>query len=185
MKSLNFISDSENIALESELRVSEWQRASVIFCLIAILVTVIVRVNLFLIEDHNRDLQIQLAAARQSQASGQSNSLEDSIRTYNSRAKIVSEAISARVPWSDRLSSLTQSIPAGVELDQMGLNETDQSVIFRGRAQDRSSYLSLKNSLEKTGWFNEIELPITDLLSRETIQFNFKTTLDPSFFKLD
>ena len=185
MKSLNFIPESENIALESELRISEWQRASIIFCLVAVMVTVLAWLNLYLIKDHNRDLQKQLETARQSQITGQSNSLEGSIRAYNSRANIVLEAISSRVPWSDRLSSLSQSIPAGIELDQISFNENDKSVTFRGRAQNRPSYLSLKDSLENTGWFKDIDLPITDLLSRETIQFNIKTMPDPLFFKLN
>lgn len=185
MKTLNFIPDSEKFALRGELRILEWRHASILFCVIAIAITILVQLNLFLIRNFDRDLKQQLDIARQSQSLGQNDSLENSIRSYNSRAKIVENAIIARAPWSDRLSALTRIIPSGIELDQISLDRNDKSMTLRGRAQNRASYLNLKDSLEKTGWFNEIDLPITDLLNRDVIQFNVKVTPEPNFFTLN
>ncbi len=185
MNSLNFLPDTEKITLQRELRNIAWQNIAWTFCLVSLAVAGLIGLNLWLIINYNNDLEARLNTARQSLAAGQNESIENSIRAFNKGVKLVEAAVSIRVPWSDRLTKLSRSMPDRVQFDQVSVDRLTKTMVLRGRALDRASYLEFRDALGQTGWFEDLELPITDLLSRDIIQFNFRAALNDSFFKFN
>lgn len=81
--------------------------------------------------------------------------------------------------YSNLIIFLAGIIPAGVRLDTLSLNEQNE-VSLNGFAQRRELVVSLKDALEKSELFSNIESPLSNLVKETDINFYFKFKLQPN-----
>lgn len=81
--------------------------------------------------------------------------------------------------YSNLIIFLAEIIPAGVRLDTLSLNEQNE-VSLNGFAQRRELVVSLKDALEKSELFSDIESPLSNLVKETDINFYFKFRLQPN-----
>ena len=86
------------------------------------------------------------------------------------------------VDWANFILKLSSSVPEGVRLTDVTLSNNAKSSIL-GVADSRETLLTLKQNLENVPEFKSLELPISDLLKRENIQFSLSFTLKLSSIK--
>ncbi|MFH0853333.1 MAG: PilN domain-containing protein [bacterium] len=179
--SLNFLPSSDKEELSKEQKLIALQSNSFIFLIVAGILAIIIYLNLWLLTQHNQFLEKSISDLRQSQTIKETTSLEAQIKEFNTKVKLIDSITSEQLPLSNILAELIQKIPRGISVERISIDTNQNSFELRGIAQDRTSYLSLKDSLLETNWFTEVNLPITDLLSRDTINFILQTTFSENF----
>jgi hypothetical protein len=71
--------------------------------------------------------------------------------------------------WSILLEKLSEKTPEGIEISN--LSTKNYAVFLAGKAGNRDSLLSFKGNLEKEGCFTDVNLPLSNLVSKENIDF--------------
>ena len=91
--------------------------------------------------------------------------LNDLVRASNDIQK-------QEVDWANFILKLSNLVPEGVRLTDVTLSNGSKSSIL-GMANSREALLTFKQNLESQTEFKVLELPISDLLKREDIEFSF------------
>jgi hypothetical protein len=71
--------------------------------------------------------------------------------------------------WSDILYRLSNASAEGISIDSLA--NKNYQVMLSGKAKDRDSLIVYREKLEKDGCFSEINLPLSNLVSRTDIVF--------------
>ena len=77
------------------------------------------------------------------------------------------------VKWSGILIEINRAIPNNIEVTSLVLEKGSRVFTMSGRAQKREDFLQLKANLESLPYFDELQSPLTNLLLRENVQFEF------------
>jgi len=178
---LNFLPTEDKEKFAKEQKLLTLKKNSTIFLALVVLAAAIIWSDLWILDQHNNSLEDSIAELRESQTIKETTTIESQIKDFNTKVRLVDDIITNRLPLSNNLSQLITVIPDGISVEKMFLNIAENNFDLRGIARDRDSYLALKDSLLSTGWFTEVDLPITDLLSRDTITFSLQTTFSDDF----
>jgi len=106
--------------------------------------------------------EVQEAALLESKV----NQLNDLTVRYNNFRK-------NNISFSDAFLALQQIIPSGARLEVLFLDGSTKKVIISGLAQNRDDILKLEESLKKSAVFEKLDAPLSNLLERTNVNFNF------------
>jgi len=113
-------------------------------------------------------------AALQSGAQGQDlKSQEGLIKDLNRQLENISKIQQNHKSFSAFLVALTEFTPAGIKITNISIDEKWQAIIT-GHAALRDDMLAFKEALEKSGWTENLESPLANLLKQTDINFYFK-----------
>ncbi len=87
------------------------------------------------------------------------------------------------VAWSYLLEYLQTLSNENIKISNIGVDKGEKAIALTGVAATRDSLLQLKETLEQSNYFSEINLPIKNLLERENINFSINTNLSAYEFK--
>ncbi len=94
---------------------------------------------------------------------------EDKFSGINSEIAKISNITSSQIYWSALFSKLGDIIPDNVELS--GISTKNYSIFFAGKAKTREDLLLFRDNLSKEACFENINLPLSNLVSKEDIVF--------------
>jgi Tfp pilus assembly protein PilN len=94
---------------------------------------------------------------------------EHKFSEINSKISKVSSIASDQIYWLSLFSKLESAIPDKVDIS--GITTNNFSLYFTGKAETRDDLLSLKDNLEKESCFENINLPLSNLVSKENVIF--------------
>jgi Tfp pilus assembly protein PilN len=124
----------------------------------------------------NKTLDLNLQSVALGQETGKDKEQYDKIRTLDEKFSginsDVNEVMSIKrdqLYWSKLFILMKDKVPGGVELT--GLINKDYNVSLSGKADNRDSLISFKESLEKEDCFSDINLPLSNLVERDNIVF--------------
>lgn len=78
------------------------------------------------------------------------------------------------IPWSGVLEEISKIVPDGVILSSVQVND-DGKVFIRGNAATRDDVLAFQASLEALPFFTEINAPLSNILKKTDVGFDFET----------
>lgn len=78
----------------------------------------------------------------------------------------------------DELIAIT---PANISYTTLRVFPKDSTIELQGVANDRQTLLTLKQSLEASELFTQVELPLTALIERENNTFTIKALVEKKF----
>lgn len=79
-----------------------------------------------------------------------------------------------------RLSEIINTLPNEIQLKNLVLSlEKSDQILISGIAKNRETLLNYKNILEKISWVNSTELPTSQLMQKENINFNMVLNVEP------
>lgn len=102
------------------------------------------------------------------------------IARLNKRLSIITTMQKEFYPWSvvgDELVSIT---PNHVSYTTLRIFPKESTIELQGIAEDRQALLALKQALEQSPIFSQIELPLTALIDRENNIFTIKAYIEKS-----
>lgn len=182
MRSLNYLFPEDKKALRRAYQELRFQRTSLFLAMAAVLFSLLIWGTSQVLQVRIDQLEKDIASRQQTELIQQTTAAENKVREFNALVKYIEEESESTLPLSERIARISNSIPEGIQIDQLNVIIEAKQLTLSGNADNRDSYLALRDALTATGWFEEVSLPITDLLSRENIRFSLQTTLTDSFF---
>ena len=95
------------------------------------------------------------------------NNLNEKIETLNS-------VQTDYYNWPQLLANFSNLVPEDVTLVQFNAQLKSHQFSIQGYAKDRDSFLTFKNSLDQSGFFYNLESPLSDILKKQDITFEIK-----------
>ena len=106
--------------------------------------------------------------------------IDNEITQINESLKNISEIQRDFVKWSDLFVDFTTSVPSGVSISSLSLDKNLQSLNLNGTAKNRDDFLKLQENLKKLAYLSDVNSPITNLLLRENLEFQFTAKINIS-----
>ena len=82
------------------------------------------------------------------------------------------------VPWADVLEQITPLVPRHTRLDKITIDGGGK-IVITGLAETREEALALKQSLEEQPYITDLVSPLTNLLQKYNVDFNFEMKYVP------
>jgi Tfp pilus assembly protein PilN len=83
--------------------------------------------------------------------------------------------------WSVMLDRLSSGTNAGIEINSLA--NKDYSVYLAGRANNRDDLISFKDTLSRDDCFEEVDLPLSNLVTQENIDFQMDLKIKEACLK--
>jgi hypothetical protein len=137
----------------------------IIFLSVAGLVSMdyILKINLF-----SADYGSSMAAKENSQHKA-IDKYDNEIKGMNSLVSKVSKIQSGQLYWSKFLTNFDGKVLPGIEIDNLSTQNYKISLV--GKANTRDNLLVLKSNIEKDDCFEAVNLPLSNLVSKENSDF--------------
>ncbi|HBZ36217.1 MAG: hypothetical protein UV92_C0005G0012 [Parcubacteria group bacterium GW2011_GWA1_43_27] len=100
-------------------------------------------------------------------------SIDRDIGSLNKSLKEVESIQADFIKWSKIIIDINKAIPDNVELSYLNLEQKTRLFNLNGKALKRDDFLALKANLEALLYFEELSSPLTNLLLREDVNFEF------------
>jgi len=106
-------------------------------------------------------------------------SQRESIKKTNQALEKISQIQKDHQYYSRLLIGLADLIPPGVRLESLSVDKQGQ-LAFYGFAPRRELVVALKQNLEKSALFENIESPLSNLTKQAAVNFQFKLKFKPA-----
>ncbi|MBI4812032.1 PilN domain-containing protein [Candidatus Falkowbacteria bacterium] len=100
------------------------------------------------------------------------------VREINSQLNIISQLQNNFTAWSLMLEDLAEMTPRDMTFTYVKLNKEERSLKIKGRAASRDGLLALKQSLEDSKDFTNVEFPIRNILKQNDIDFEINAKIN-------
>ena len=108
--------------------------------------------------------------------------LESNIDELNKKVEQADKVQASFTKWSEVAARLTALTPPGVTVDYLFLNRSSRAFRLNGQALGRDSLIAAKESLERSGLFESLDAPLSNLLEKTNIEFRFNGILKSEIF---
>jgi len=102
------------------------------------------------------------------------------IININNHLNLITKAASNYAILTPRFWKLIDTVPDGIKLNNLVLSlENDKKIIILGSAKNRESLWEYKKILEQISWVISVDLPTSQLIQKDDINFNILLNVDP------
>jgi len=155
-------------------RTQRLQRKLVVVFLTSLVLSVIILFTTkWYIDFEIKSIDAQIAATQQVLRS-QGDDSNTQIKIMNEQLSQLQVVQKEHVVWPTVLNQLTDTMVPGVTLNSVSFDATIQSFTINGTALTRQNLVSYKEKLSSLPFISNIESPLSDLIQRENINFQFK-----------
>lgn len=133
-------------------------------------------------------LEVNLAAVSTYQKPGLENSKYEKIKEFDEQfSKINSQTDQVmiisrdQIYWSNLFVLLSRAMISGIELTDLATN--NYNISLAGQADDRDSLIAFRDKLIKENCFNNVNLPLSNLVSKENIAFQIDFSIKKECLK--
>lgn len=105
--------------------------------------------------------------------------LTEKIDELNQRMETLQQIQTEFFNWSIYFKNLSELVPDDISLSDIYSNLFEKNVIIKGYAKTRDSLINLKNNLESSPYFTDIDIPLSNFLTEEEITFEIKGKINP------
>ncbi|MDH4330173.1 MAG: PilN domain-containing protein [Candidatus Moranbacteria bacterium] len=106
---------------------------------------------------------------------------EQEFANVNKRASVVREIQKNDFYWTNFFYELSRIIPEGIKLSSLSTNQS--SVTLMGRSNSRDNLIVLKDKLEASGCFLEVDVPLSNIVKKEDIDFKIELKINKECLK--
>ncbi|MDO9399554.1 MAG: PilN domain-containing protein [bacterium] len=100
------------------------------------------------------------------------------IKEINNKLKAVLTIQNDFILWSKIIEDISIITPANITLSLVKMDLANKNIKLQGKAKQRSDLLELKNNLEKSTFYTNIEFPVKNLLEKENINFEINAKIN-------
>lgn len=135
---------------------------------LAVFIAVLIAINII--------LEIQAEGMEKAYSLKQSQEKYIELKTYEGKFKEINMKIAnasglqeGHLYWSEVLYELSTSVPDDVYV--VDLSTKDYQIFLTGKAKNRDNLLDFQGRLESSGCFDKINVPLSNLVSKENVSF--------------
>jgi Tfp pilus assembly protein PilN len=106
---------------------------------------------------------------------------DSEIREINSKVATIEKIAGGQLYWSKFLAKLNEkAIP---EIEMTNILTKNYAIFLAGKAKNRDDLLKFKENLEKEECFTDVNLPLSNLVSRAEVDFQLDLNIKPECLK--
>jgi Tfp pilus assembly protein PilN len=173
MITLNLLSTEQ----KSQLRVKRVYLLCKELIMVVLLFTAI-SATLLLISRYVLEQQLAELMERNMLTIHTSSITDTKIARLNKRLAIITKMQKEFYPWSVVGDELIAITPSNISYTTLRIFPKDSAIELQGIAHDRQALLTLKQSLEQSELFTQVELPLTALIERQNNTFTIKAIIE-------
>jgi len=179
MISLNLISPSQKEHLRYEYLYLYVRTITILLLTFTVIISALFLAARLLLQDNFADLLTTSTIVND-----KNRTADHEIKDLNKNLKDVQAVQTDFVKWSTMLIGLNSAIPANIEVAYLNLEKKTKTFNLNGRALHRDDFLKLKANLSQLPYLEELASPLTNLLQRENVDFQFTAKIKLSGLNL-
>jgi Tfp pilus assembly protein PilN len=106
---------------------------------------------------------------------------DQAFKEANSASSLLLKIQAGHLHWANVLNHLGQAVPNGIVVSS--LFNKNYNVFLAGKADTRDTLLQFKDSLEKDTCFENVNVPLSNLVVKENVDFQIDFTLSQNCLK--
>ena len=147
--------------------------------LLPIILFIVILLNIYYLLSVQRDTSIAAKSLAESQDKYQElSSYEEKFKQVNADSAKLLKIQSNHLHWAGILNKLSDVLPDGISITDFSTK--DYKVFLIGKAKSRDMLLNFKSSLEADECFTDVNVPLSNLVVKEDVDFqmDFSVTQD-------
>lgn len=172
MISLNLINPVEKKVVAKELLVLMFRNIVSMFLIVVILIGVMFMICRIYLQTNYHQIVAQGTAVTL-----ENKWINEEIKVLNNDLKTANKVQAGFFKWSQFLVDFFELVPEGNQITSLYFDMTNRKMQMSGKSLHRDNLLRLKENLEKSDLFTDLDSPLSNLLSRENINFNFSASI--------
>ena len=181
MITLNFTSPEQRDANQFQKNYRIIQSVMIVSVITLVIISAVLFISQIILQEKLDTITADTLEIMEQVEDERSLNLSETVQGFNSLLGNVSKIQTEYSAWSNILIEISGSTTNGVIINSINLQKSNSSFQFSGIADTRDSLLAFKTNLEQSPFFNNIESPISNLLTKENISFSLtgEIILDP------
>ncbi|MBI5465876.1 MAG: hypothetical protein HY974_01150 [Candidatus Kerfeldbacteria bacterium] len=175
MISLNLISPSQKEYLRYEYLYLHVRTVTVLLLTFTVIVSALFLAARLLLQDNFASILTTTTLVND-----KNRNADREIKDLNKNLKEVKSVQADFIKWSTMLTNLHRAIPENIEVTYLNLEKKTKIFNLNGRALHRDDFLKLKASLSELPYLEELSSPLTNLLKRDDVDFQFTAKIKSS-----
>ncbi|MEI7621179.1 MAG: PilN domain-containing protein [Candidatus Moraniibacteriota bacterium] len=150
--------------------------------MLPLLILVVILANVFHLLTLQKEINKTNFALQQSQDQYQELSgYDDNFKKVNENASFLLKIKNTHLKWINVLSQLSTVTPEGVVVDSFASKEF--GIFLVGKAQSRDKLLQFKDNLDASECFENINVPLANLVVKEDVDFQIDLSVKQACLK--
>ena len=170
---LNLVSDELKKEIKFRHLYQLIKKINFIFIILTIIIAIILLVARIILQNNfNKVVEQTTLVTRSNQ------SYNNKIREINSKLNFTENIQKDFISWSSLIEDLAKITPADVTFYFVKINYSDQTLKLKGRAAQRDSLLTLKNEMENSNLYQDLQFPLKNILEKTNVEFEIEVKLN-------
>ncbi len=153
------------------------KKMNCILIIIAIIIAIILLIAKLILQNN-----FNKVVAQTSLITKNSQGYNVKVRDINSCLNHISQIQKNFIAWSDLIENLANRTPDGIAFSSVKISKEKPLINIRGTAKLRDDLLMLKQNMEESLIYSDVEFPLQNILQKENINFEITAKLDLSQF---
>ena len=129
-----------------------------------------------------KNITVTAFSAQQSQDKYQQlGTYEEEFKQVNALAQSMTKIQSGHLHWQNFFQQLGEAVPDGVYITD--LSTKNYTVFLIGKARARDDLLNFKSSLEANSCFNNVNIPLSNLVVKDDVDFQIDISINEDCLK--
>lgn len=138
----------------------------------------------FYLQAEAKSLSAQISQTKDLVSKNQSSTIKQQIQNENNVISDYKNLADAAPKWSNALKAFASLPPAGVQINSLSMNSTDNSVNITGFSPTRDLVIQLYNNiLQDNKDFYNIDYPLENLVNPVNVSFHFTFYMQPKLLQ--
>ena len=150
--------------------------------LFPVLVLIVILINVFYLLTLQRDVDLLSYKFEQNQDQYQQlDKYDQEFKKINTEAALLLKIQAGHLQWASVLKRLGADVPDGVTVQNFA--NKNFNIILTGKAKTRDGLLEFKNKLENDDCFEKINVPLSNLVVKDNIDFQLNFAIKQNCLK--
>ena len=171
MISLNLIPKDKKVELGLANFFITLKNIIILFLIITILIAISLLATKAALQNHFNKIVGQSTLTTQF-----ASSFNKGVQRFNKKLAAVENIQDSYIVWTDFFIEFSKLIPNEITINSIDVDAN--KILISGQAKDRQSLLNLEAGLKKSNLFDNVEIPLENLLKKTDIDFNIKSNVN-------
>lgn len=150
--------------------------------LLPFIVLIVILLNIYYLLILQKNITVNAYSAQQSENKYQQLGIyEEKFKQVNVLIKTIGKIQAEHLHWQSFFQQLNDIMPAGIYLTD--LSTKDYTVFLVGKAKTRDDLLNFKSSLEATACFKNVNIPLSNLVVKDDVDFQIDISINEDCLK--
>lgn len=150
--------------------------------LLPIIVLIMILVNIYYVLVLQKNSSVNVNSLQQSQEKYQKLGIyQEKFKQINDIDRALSSIQNGHLHWTNLFQKLGETVPEGIQLSN--LSTKNYAVFLVGKAKTRDVLLDFKNKLEEAACFKEVNVPLSNLVVKDNVDFQIDLKISEDCLK--